>query len=79
MKKGSRRLFGKNLQIKGNLRSYTILFIKLDRVTILQKNSPRNSWAGVALVWYSKKVLFFKRAEGNFEGSTHDCWVLAGS
>jgi hypothetical protein len=41
MKKGSRRLFGKNLQIKGDLRSYAILYTKLDRVTILQKKTAQ--------------------------------------
>jgi hypothetical protein len=42
----------------------------------IKKNSPRNSWAGVALVWYSKRVLFFEGAEGNFNRSTHNRWVL---
>ena len=41
-----------------------------------KKNSPRNSWAGVALVWYSKRVLFFEGAEGNFNRSTNNRWVL---
>ena len=44
-----------------------------------KKNSPRKSWAGVALVWYSKRVLFFEGAEGNFKCSTQNCWILACS